>query len=308
MYRVNHSQTLPDNFDDFIREIAAGIGELYGPEAARIYQETAHDVIQASLQVRGTYAFVAQDGRDAAGILLAFERHNAGHINFIHVLQNHRAKGIEDGLVRECVRTLRDGDIEGIISECVPFCALDVDGAYRSLGFEHVPRALMTAAPDQVLSSGVDGSSKPLLETQYPEAAAVIVDAYTGHAGHRLHVEVSREEHALAFVERVAAGEYGPVHPDYLRAIFHSGRMAGAIFGCQVAPEYGFVLQVAVRRSHQRQGVGKALLADVAAAFRRQGMKHMALGVTLASPALTLYQRLGFQLLRDIDAYTWWRR
>jgi len=307
MYRVNHIQTLPGNFDDFIREIAAGIGELYGPEAARIYQETAHDIIQASLQVRGTYAFVAQDDRDAAGILLAFERHNAGHINFIHVLQNHRAKGIEDGLVHECVRTFQASGLEGIISECVPFCALDVDGAYRSLGFEHVPRALMTAPPEQVLSSGVDGSSRPLLETQYPEAAAVIVDAYTGHAGRRLHVEVSREEYARAFVERVAAGEYGPVHPDYLCGISHSGRMAGAIFGCQVAPEHGFVLQVAVRRSHQRQGVGKALLADVAAAFRRQGMKHMALGVTLASPALTLYQRLGFQLLRHVDAYTWWR-
>ena len=307
MYRVQETRKLPGDFAAFVTEIAAGIDGLYGAEAARNYRESAAEVIQASLHNGAAHALVAKEGGNAAGILMSFERHAVGYISFVHVLQSHAGRGVEDRLVRECVWTFRAGGVEGIVSECVPLCRLDVDSTYQSMGFERVARALLAAELDTSLLSAVEDRTTPITKGQYGEAAAVIADAYTDHPGRRLHVEVRREETALDFVERVAAGEHGPVQPDYLRAMIKDGQMIGVIFGCQVAPSHGFVLQVAVRRVFQRQGAGAALIADSARAFRRAGMKQLALGVTLSSPALRLYERLGFKVMRPVDAYAWWR-
>jgi len=307
MYRVQETRKLPDDFAAFVTEIAAGIEGIYGHEAARNYRESAAEVIQATLHNGSAHAIVAKEAGNAAGILMSFERHAVGHISFLHVLQDHQGRGVEDRLVRKCVCTFRAGGVEGIVSECVPLCRLDVDSTYRSMGFERVARALLAAELDTSLLSAVEGRTMSIIEGQHGEAAAVIADAYTDHPGRRLHVEVRREETALDFVERVAAGEYGPVQPDYLRAAIKDGQMIGVIFGCQVAPSHGFVLQVAVRRAFQRQGAGAALIADSALAFRRAGMKQLALGVTLSSPALRLYERLGFKVMRPVDAYAWWR-
>jgi ribosomal-protein-alanine N-acetyltransferase len=82
---------------------------------------------------------------------------------------------------------------------------------------------------------------------------------------------------------------------------------AGVVLGCEIAPDYGFILQVAVRRERQGMGIGGRLIRGLAAQFRAHGMTHIALGVTLENPAVRLYRRLGFDVVKPVNAYVWWR-
>ncbi len=55
---------------------------------------------------------------------------------------------------------------------------------------------------------------------------------------------------------------------------------------------------VAVAESHQRKGVGRAMLADVASAERARGTGHLLVGTTSADTGnLDFYQRCGYRLL-----------
>lgn len=305
LYRM---RKLPDNFHEFADEIAAGIGGLYGIEAGREYRRTARQAMLATLRSPSTYVIAAGAPEDTAGFLVAVRRGNVARISFLHVPARHAGRGSARSLVEECVQVFRTAGVDGILSECVNFCPLDLADTYAALGFNYVERAILVVTPQALVSDQpADVATLPLDRRHFPEAARVIVDAYEGHVDRELHAEVCREESALDFLREVWRDGYGDVRPGHLRAVRRGGRLAGVILGCQVAPRHGFVLQVAVRRAAQGQGIGTRLLSDLAGEFQNEGLTRLALGATCANPALRLYTRLGFKPLRPVDAYVWWR-
>ena len=299
---------LPPNFGEFAEEVAQGLAGLYGPHAAAAYREIAEHGVRAAIEHPSVDAIAVWEGKGVAGFLLGTLREDVGQVSFIHVLERYAGRGVEERLLKECVRTFRAGGVEGIVSECIPLCPLDLEGTYRALGFDAIERSLM-AAPLNAPALAREGSATSLAcrRQNHPALAETIVAAYEGHPGRRLHVEVTRKEFALSFLEGVASGNYGKVRPEYLRYVERDGRYVGGIVGCEVAPDYGFVLQVFVRPEYDRRGIGTQLLRDLAWEFRKAGLDNVALGVTLSNPAARLYERLGFHPLRPVTAYVWWR-
>ena len=308
MPRIERLGKLPPNFGEFVGEIAEGLAALYGGKAAAEYCKTADREVLAAIRHDSVDAIAAWDGDGAAAFLLAVLRGGIGRISFAHVLRRYAGRNIERRLVEECVRTFRAKSVEGITSECVAFCPLEVDEVYADLRFERIERAMMIApldAPD--LASGGEPTSIPCRESYWAEVAETIVAAYARHPGRKLHVEVRRKEAALDFIQSAASGGYGKTRPEYIRAVEVGGRYVGAAVGCEVSPVHGFILQVAVLPGYCGQGIGTRLVRDMAAAFRQAGRTHSALGVTMSDPALALYKRLGFGIVRPVTAYTWWR-
>jgi ribosomal protein S18 acetylase RimI-like enzyme len=300
---IRKTKDLPGNFPVFIREAASGIEKIYGPEAARNYMESAEESIQSSLNSGALRAFVSEEGGVAVGVLFAYERDGIGNVSFIHVPRGFAGRGVEDGLLRECVKTFREERVDGVLSEIVELCKLDLEDTYRELGFTRAPRALMKAPLD---ASGLQSdviSSVNLDADRFEEAADAILDAYKNHPNRILHVDVRKKDAALAFIHRVADGEQGPVRSEYLRAALRDDKIAAVIFGCEAAPGCGFILQLATRREHQHQGIGPALMRDLVEEFRQAGYVHVALGATLGGPAHKLYLRLGFREIWPVDAY-----
>ena len=71
----------------------------------------------------------------------------------------------------------------------------------------------------------------------------------------------------------------------------------GVVLMLDHAPRERELRYVAVAEAHQRKGVGKAMLADVAEAERTRGSARLLVGTTSADPGnLDFYQRCGFRL------------
>ena len=73
----------------------------------------------------------------------------------------------------------------------------------------------------------------------------------------------------------------------------------------RVGRKQGLVGELGVRRAWRKRGVATALLRRSFHAFREAGMDYAVLGVDSENPtgALGLYQRLGFEVLRENVAY-----
>jgi [ribosomal protein S18]-alanine N-acetyltransferase len=70
---------------------------------------------------------------------------------------------------------------------------------------------------------------------------------------------------------------------------------AGLVF---VPPDEAWVNNMAVRRDHQRRGIGRALLEELLAIARRNGAKHTLLEVAADNtPAQALYDSYGFEVI-----------
>ncbi len=299
---------LPANFDDFVEEIAAGLASVYGAKAAHHYRENAARALGTSMAHPAITTWAVLDGSRTIALLMAVVRQNVAQLAFVHLLGAFEGRGIESDLVRRAVAHFRGQDVPGIVCEFVPLCTLDLEQTFDELGFDRIERLLLHAPLRE------RGLARPGLRTSAPvepddllEVAEVICDAYANHPGRRLHVEVRSVEGAYAFIQSATQGAFGASRAGFVRCIRRDERIAGAIFGCEAAPDVGFVLQVAVRRDWQSKGLGTALLRDLALCFADAGYTRVALGVTSDNPARRLYERLGFRRLRPLTAYTWWR-
>ena len=298
----------PGNFPDFIGELAQGLAGLYGPAAGEVYRRMAPKAVKATMRAREVQTYCAEIEGTAAGLVMALCREECGRIPFIHVLKPYLGKGIEERLLREAVNPLRAGGVTAIASECIPFCDIDLRTPFLAMGFQVFPRQLMRAET-QLLSNMGTGvfRSAPCGPLDIRGAAECIAAAYANHGERILHAEVQHADSAGEYIRATLRGSYGASRPEYVRIIRDHDRVAGAILGCEAAPEVGFILQVAVRPDAQNHGLGRTLLGELAACFLKRGMNRTALGVTVANPARGLYLRLGFEPLRDVDAFVWTR-
>jgi ribosomal protein S18 acetylase RimI-like enzyme len=80
-------------------------------------------------------------------------------------------------------------------------------------------------------------------------------------------------------------------------AIDETGEDLGVVLALAHAPDEVELRYVAVTEAHQREGIGKAMLAHVVDASRSAGIKRILVGTSSADTGnLDFYQRCGFRL------------
>ena len=306
---IRSLDAIPKNFHAFQLEIADGLRQFYGAKAAADYERKAMANLRANLHHPSVLSLAAYQGPTVMGYLLGIQRGTTLEISFLHVLHPYTGRAVETQLVRKAVGLFRDAGIDAIIMESVSFCALDLEGVFADLGFTHIPRQLMIASSAQPSpeTSEAFKETRPIVQDDWPEVAACIVDAYRGHPDAPLHTEVQNVYNAAEFVARVIEGSFGSFSPPFAQAHWENDSCCGAIFGCEIVEDVGFILQVAVRRKMQNQGIGAALIASLRQAFEEENFEKVALGVTRKSPACRLYERHHFTRLAPVDAFVWWR-
>ncbi|MEZ5363582.1 MAG: N-acetyltransferase [Bryobacterales bacterium] len=90
------------------------------------------------------------------------------------------------------------------------------------------------------------------------------------------------------------------------RGIFRS--VAGVCLASRVDDSAGHVTQICVAPQHRGLGVGREMLRRTLTALARQGCEVASLTVTASNkPAIELYERFGFTILRRFSAFIWER-
>ena len=107
-------------------------------------------------------------------------------------------------------------------------------------------------------------------------------------------------EKDLFGVEQWSAGmfwnELAAGHP-YVAAV-QDGEVVGYAGLVVAPPDEAWVNNMAVRRDHQRRGIGRALLDELLAIARRNGARHTLLEVASDNvPAQALYDSYGFEVI-----------
>ena len=107
-------------------------------------------------------------------------------------------------------------------------------------------------------------------------------------------------EKDLFGVEQWSAGmfwnELAAGHP-YVAAV-QDGQIVGYAGLVVAPPDEAWVNNMAVRRDHQRRGIGRALLEELLAIARRNGARHTLLEVAADNvPAQALYDSYGFEVI-----------
>jgi len=302
----------PRNLDAFIREIAVGIGQVYGPAAAQAYRDRAERGFGATLATPGAALFtLSTPDRNAIALLIAVRRDEGVDFPLVHVLAPYAGGRLEHYLVAAAARHYRDAGVAFILSETIPNAPMALDAAFGEAGFTATPRGLfqITTASLSASIAAAQGvaAGAPIRPSDFGGVATCISAAYADHPGRWLHPEVRQADDARMLLLRLLAGAYGPVLPNYCRVQRVGNNVQGALLGCEVAPGVGFVVQLVVAPEARGQGIATRLLGEFAEACHAAGVEKIALGVTLDNPARKLYERLGFSLLRPITAYTWWR-
>ncbi len=107
-------------------------------------------------------------------------------------------------------------------------------------------------------------------------------------------------------LERWTAGMFWSelANGNYYIAAFEDGDLIGYAGLAVNLPYEAWVNNVAVRRDHQRRGIGRALVDELLAEARRRGARHILLEVAADNgPAQKLYSSYGFDVVGVRQGY-----
>ena len=112
------------------------------------------------------------------------------------------------------------------------------------------------------------------------------------------------ERHLAALAEIEKACFHAPWSADMLReelgkGLFLVAEQDGAVagyVGCQTVLDEGYITNVAVSPDCRRQGIGRALIAELTERAKRAGLAFVTLEARASNaPAITLYEGAGFR-------------
>jgi ribosomal protein S18 acetylase RimI-like enzyme len=216
--------------------------------------------------------------------------------------------------------------VDRVESQLLMFPAGALHRPFRSAGFRSFPRLFMlcdlraslqparaAGALHPAAAMRAGAGSHPLVQSWQPEfhdaGAALIHRSYAGHMDAQLNDQYRTLHGAQRFLHNVVrfpgCGSFDPGHSLVLRDR-RTAAMTGLILCSRVRPDTGHITQICVDPAQRGQGLGRLLLRECAGRLLAQGLSHLSLTVTEANtPALRLYEELGFRTLHRFEAMVW---
>jgi len=207
--------------------------------------------------------------------------------------------------------------IDRVESQLLMFPAGALHAPFLARGFQPFPRLFMicdlnassltqSASPTK-LASGF--RIHPWRPEFYDSAADLIHRAYIGHMDAGINDQYRTLHGAQRFLHNIirfpGCGTFDAENSWVLRDS-RTLNLEGLILCSRVREDVGHITQLCISPRVQRHGLGRSLLGHCARGFVQSNVTGLSLTVTEAnSPALSLYQHNGFNMLHRFEAMVW---
>lgn len=254
-------------------------------------------------KVFGYSFFVYESSKGVIGDLFVSESDNGG--------TRHE---VERRLLTHVIETLQQSPgIRRIEAQLLAHEAGTAAQPFVSQGFRRHARLFMTlplsqgAIDARLRSSEIE--IRRWTDQDYQPSASIITAAYRNHVDSEINDQYRTLSGSLRFLNNIVrfpgCGTFDP-ESSFVAVNRRSDALVGMILCSRVRYDTGHVTQVCVLPECRGLGLGKALLAATARNLHQRKFSALSLTVTEAnSPAVDLYERLGFQTRRVFDAFVW---
>lgn len=145
----------------------------------------------------------------------------------------------------------------------------------------------------------------------FDEAARLITAAYAEHLDSLINDQYRSFPGAIRFLHNIVhypgCGVFDTAS-SFVARHQRTRQLVGLVLTSRVKDDVAHITQICTDPSVRQQGLGSALLGRTLQNLRQQGIHSVTLTVTQANAtAVHLYHRLGFQTLREFDAWVWGR-
>jgi ribosomal protein S18 acetylase RimI-like enzyme len=146
-------------------------------------------------------------------------------------------------------------------------------------------------------------------ERRQDEAAALIAASYQGHVDSEINDQYRSPAGARRFLVNIVqypgcGSFFQPA--SYVALDRETGRMCGMCLSSLVAADVGHITQVCVSKGARGKAVGYELVRRALLSLGAHHCRKASLTVTGSNQeAIRLYERMGFERVRDFAAYVW---
>lgn len=150
---------------------------------------------------------------------------------------------------------------------------------------------------------------EPWGQAGFDEAARLITAAYAEHLDSLINDQYRSFPGAIRFLHNIVhypgCGIFD-ASSSFIARQQRTRQLVGLVLTSRVRDDVAHITQICTDPSVRHQGIGTALLGRTLQRLRQQGMHSVTLTVTQANAtAVHLYRSLGFELLREFDAWVW---
>ena len=303
-----------------LRQIRSRDLEALLQEESRLWHEqlrwdysSSADLVRRFLDARALTGYAALErGRPVGYAFFVYEDHK-GLIGDLFVSRAFSG-GTEGRLLDHVIETMQQTPgIRRIEAQLLVFNAGSLEPTFRREHFHSFPRQFMLLEWDRWPTL----EPRPLTgvevinwrERRLEEATSLIARAYHGHIDSQINDQYCSNAGAARFLRNIirypgcgtfyAPGSFLAVHQE-------AGQVCGLVLSSVVHPDIGHITQVCVAPEFHGAGIGFELVRRSAEVLRQAGFAGLSLTVTSANQrALQLYERMGFQTLKEFSAYVW---
>ncbi len=134
----------------------------------------------------------------------------------------------------------------------------------------------------------------------------MICNSYQGSTDYKLCHDYQSREGCIRFLNNLVKHPgCGTFSPQNSYIVLDSEEQAcGVLLTSKISPDTGMIPQISVRSDCQGKGIGSYLLRTFFKDARESGLERITLSVSESNEgACRLYDRLGFQKIRDFHAF-----
>jgi ribosomal protein S18 acetylase RimI-like enzyme len=271
------------------------------------------DLVRRFVEIHALNGFALLDGDRVAGYVYYICEEHKGLIGDLFLSADYRSEENERTLLAAVVdqlahtRGVRRIESQLMLARSGP--RFKLPAASRARWFERnfmrhslQPGRLVERASERVV---YDLWS----ERRQDEAASLIAAAYRGHIDSEINDQYRSAEGARRFlfniVQYPGCGTF--FQPASWLAIDRaSGRVCGISLTSMVAGHVGHVTQICIAPLVRGEGIGYELLRRSLESLAAAGARSVSLTVTAANEnAVHLYQRMGFEIVKQFPAFVW---